>query len=131
MKVYNEEIFSCENCPYVIRGEYFCGCQNIGKEFFNFDEIHPDCPFSKPITKDVIEGFGFTLNHTARNSTMYSIFKNEYSIFLYCRENNYFEISNCHDVKMINNSRVEWIFKGIINNPIELEFILRRVGAIE
>jgi hypothetical protein len=32
---------------------------------------------------------------------------------------------------MINNSRVEWIFKGVINNPIELEFILRSIGVIE
>ena len=128
MKVWNKEVNSCCEC-YHCDGDY---C-NITKEFLNnrSEIINNDCPFSKPITKDVIEEFGFTLNHATRKNAIYNIFKNEYSTFLYCGENNYFEISNCHDVEIINNSRVEWTFKGVISNPIELEFILRSVGAIE
>jgi hypothetical protein len=131
MRIFNEEVFNCGQCPLAIRDEYYVGCQKLDKEFYSFDTINKDCPFNKPITKEVIEGFGFASNHVTRNNAMYNIFKNEYSTFLYCGENNYFEISNCHDVKMTNNSRVGWIFKGVINNPIELEFILRSIGVIE
>lgn len=134
MRVFNKEVTMCARCPHINQPD-----NGYHSESCNYDYlvdikdphvIAKNCPFNKPITKEVIEGFGFVQNHT-NTAKMYSIFKDTYSVFLYKDDKNYFEISNCHDTLKIHGSAVEWLFRGIINNPVELEFILRSTGVIE
>ena len=61
MKVWGKEVNSCGTCPCANRDmmdEPYCNILNIDGEF-HYNTIHKDCPFSKPITSEVIESYGF------------------------------------------------------------------------
>src|SRR5574343_1030922 len=74
MKVWGKEINSCNECIYIrssygngygdfsasclLKPEYlYKGCSNCWYDDTT-SKIDKDCPFSKPITKEVIESFG-------------------------------------------------------------------------
>jgi hypothetical protein len=130
MRIFNEEVFNCGQCPLVIRDEYYVGCQKLDKEFYSFDTINKDCPFNKPITKEVIEGFGFY--HFYDDFTFGVYTKNMENDHRWNMTYDYSDKS-CRIIEVdSNNSEIFGeTFIGTINNPIELEFILRSIGVIE
>jgi hypothetical protein len=130
MRIFNEEVFNCGQCPLAIRDEYYVGCQKLDKEFYSFDAINKDCPFNKPITKEVIEGFGFY--HFYDDFTFGVYTKNMENDHIWNMIYDYSDKS-CRIIEVdSNNSEIFGeTFIGTINNPIELEFILRSIGAIE
>ena len=114
MKVWGKEVNNCGNCACYNADEFGCGCGNLEIDFpwnFNpYQNIYEKCLFSKPITKEVIEGFGFNefqKNCYRKGGT--EIIVHEYSIGI--------------------DMGVEEI-QYYINNPVELEFILKSVGVL-
>jgi hypothetical protein len=130
MRIFNEEVFNCGQCPLAIRDEYYVGCQKLDKEFYSFDAINKDCPFNKPITKEVIEGFGFY--HFYDDFTFGVYTKNMGNDHMWNMTYDYSDKS-CRIIEVDSNDSEIFgeTFIGTINNPIELEFILRSIGAIE
>jgi hypothetical protein len=123
MRVWNKEVSCCEDCNYENK-EFHC-CQVD----YSIDDIK-DCPFNKPITKEVIEGFGFY--HFYDDFTFGVYTKNMENDHRWNMTYDYSDKS-CRIIEVdSNNSEIFGeTFIGTINNPIELEFILRSIGAIE
>ena len=132
MKVLNKEVDSCGTCPCANRDmmdEPYCNILNIDGEF-HYNTIHKDCPFSKPITSEVIESYGGEVAH------IMEAFKED--ILFWFKDKKYLVHIHNHDriVPLLIITDTEKccnmdVFKGTINNPIELEFILKSIGVIE
>ena len=62
MKVWNKDVDDCCLCPYL--GNYSMNegayCKFSKKDIEDINIIPKHCPFAQQITKEVIEGFGFT-----------------------------------------------------------------------
>ena len=135
MRVYNEKVDRCCECPILdhldMDGSPFCGMLN---EEVDNNKIHPDCPFSKPITKEVIEGFGFKVPNFVDQ-----YFKNKEWERDIEGSDDSFGNPKTYSLRIDQYGKIEIrgpfgdfrLFYGKLNNPEELEFILRRVGAIE
>ena len=82
---------------------------------------HEDCPYSKPITKEVIESFGFKQGLTWVNEHQ-RYDKGEYCIQITEIDTN---------ILTIYKYMGPTLFYGTINNPEELRFILTSLGIIE
>lgn len=115
MKVWNKEVSCCEDCDYENK-EFHC-CQID----YSIDNIK-DCPFNKPVTKEVIEGFGF-LEIPKLSPKHCDIYRREDNLQIMVGKN-IVEINTYYEYEST-------LFKGTINNPVELEFILRSIGVIE
>jgi len=122
MIVYDREIKACWMCPYYdapkskLDEGWLCHADSHEiEESHKNSTIHKDCPFNKPITKEVIESFGFKYIMTSYNG--------------YYKKDN-IELSYTYD-KRIQIKTCEGItFLGIINNPEELKFILKRLNIL-
>ena len=133
VKVWGKEVEDCVYCNYCSSYEPRCiiGKFNLydGYELGHRDDIHKDCPFSKSVTKEVIESFGFEYIKTHPGTT-----------------ESYFELPNSEwgiDFDPDWNSKPfiriyvfgcdgdTTHFSGIINNPVELEFIFKSIGVIK
>ena len=137
VKVWGLEIDSCWKCYHHGRTDFDELCCSYTGTIIKSD-INEDCPFSKPITKEVIEGFGFKLSNILEadsdeiiegfekyineNDRIILHFSAKYGIVIYK--------SHCYNSTSGNWEQID-LFKGTINNPIELEFILKSVGVIE
>ena len=124
MKVWNKNINSCCEC-YHCDGD---SC-NITKEFLNSrsEIINDNCPFAQPITEQVIEGFGFKFNKYWKD---YSIYRKNDSMYSKDEIDLWIAYHNKWYVVYIKTNHVGE-FKGIVNNPKELEFILHSIRVIE
>lgn len=128
MKVFNEEVNCCQDCPFLnhigMDGEDSY-CNKLHKDITE-RSIDKECPFNKPITKEVIEGFGFEIfnyrNIECFNLKNYLLFKFE--------NNNFISIDKFPGIPRHCESGNN-CFRGTINNLIELEFILKSIGVIE
>ena len=128
IKVWGEEIDSCWKCYHHGRTDFDELCCSYTGTIIKSD-INEDCPFSKPITKEVIEGFGFKYIKTQPGTTeSYFEFPNsEWGLdfdpnwkgILYIR------------IYVFDCDGDTTYFAGTINNPVELEFILKSIGVIE
>ena len=126
MKVFNEEVKSCNDCLGYNGFECICTGEFIKYADFNKGIRGPgeECPFNKPITKEVIEGFGLSLISDKNNwcefrnskCDLYVNLDFQKPITLNIHSRGHSFIGNC---------------KPKANNPVELEFILRSVGVIE
>ena len=143
MKAWNKNINSCWECVLFDR-ERDC---HLATELFKHEinvktDINPQCPFAQKITKEVIEGFGFTKLPEYFSASSAYILETDKLFFPYSRgyKINYLIESHSDNAfiifkfRYIDNVRYEdlvagsiSIFMGTINNPIELEFILRSV----
>ena len=125
MKVWGKEVKYCKECNYCSDGNI---CSYTGDELqFSFEEIYKDCPFSKRITKEVIEGFGFKYIKpwvTLEDGAIYE--NNLYGLTHFYKSNT---ISIWESLQY--NLEGDIYFNGKINNPVELEFILKSIGVIE
>lgn len=130
MKVWNKEVNDCCLCPYL--GNYSMDeepyCKFSKKDIEDINVIPKHCPFAQPITKEVIEGFGF------KTVTFCNIVRFELGIYrLYWFE----DVPNFISLECIcadysgTDGYLTLIFRGTVNNPIELEFILHSIGVIE
>ena len=126
MKVWGKDINICSECRMYSSDEYDSGCNQLFKNFnikFNpYQGIDKECPFSKPITKEVIEGFGFKFIINKFILSTYT--KDNYKIYL---GNNF----NGDITEIIDTSTDKRLFKGVINNPVEMEFLLKSIGVIQ
>ena len=125
MKVFNKEVEECCLCPCLdhldMDGSPYCNI--LQEDIKDCNIIHKDCPFNKPVTKEVIEGFGFKYLRKgwSENSKIYRKNRGE-GFEIYSRNNESFHITKANGLVL---------FEGAINNLVELEFILRSVGVIE
>ena len=139
MKVLGKEVNSCDTC-YLSRlfedstsgTDIRCGWNNLYIfDAYEHSYIHKDCPFSKPITSEVIESYGFkNCNFTINsNFTKYSKSIDNISHWLlwYNIEENVYTIE-----KVVGGMYLAPFIKfvGKINNPVELEFILKSFGSV-
>lgn len=132
MKVFNEEVEDCCLCPYL--GNYSMNeepyCKLDKKDIDDINVIPEHCPFNKPITKEVIEGFGFKLEGGKLRENFLDNFNFKDKIRLeYWYKDKALTIININ--RGIFEEYPDVIFKGTINNPVELEFILKSIGVIE
>ena len=132
MKVFNEEVEDCCLCPYL--GNYSMNeepyCKLDKKDIDDINVIPEHCPFNKPITKEVIEGFGFKFEGGKLRENFLDNFNFKDKIRLeYWYKNKSLTIININ--RGIFEEYPDVIFRGTINNQIELEFILRSIGVIE
>ena len=128
VKVWGEEIDSCWKCYHHGRTDFdeLC-CSYTGTVIKS--NINEDCPFSKPVTKEVIEEFGFKYikTHPGTTESYFEFPDSEWGLdfdpnwkgILYIR------------IYVFGCDGDTTYFAGTINNPIELEFILKSVGVIE
>lgn len=137
MKVWGKEVSCCNDCTYFYKDGDILECATDElKHLKSLDKVeykmyaHEDCPFSKPITKEVIEKFGFIFRY---NDFTFEVFnKTKDSISNYNLEYDYSShwctINTCNldDTEIYSE-----IFKGEINNPEELRFILTSLGIIK
>lgn len=127
VRIWNREIDNCSICPYFKYDDY--GCGNCVEIDLNFDtnltkEIDKDCPFLQPITKEVIEGFGFR-----ETSKFFYRFDEKYSV-LYIPCNNSIVIWKIRHIIYKLRDDIK-LFEGKLNNPQELEFILKSLHIIK
>lgn len=63
MKVFNEEVNCCQNCHFLNHIEMDGEDSYCNKLYKDITErsIDKEYPFNNPITKEVIEGFGFEI----------------------------------------------------------------------
>lgn len=132
MKVFNKKVNHCKQCPCYSSEELASGdfgwC-NVVEEHVS-QEIPKDCPFNKPVTKEVIEGFGFKFEGGKLRENFLDSFNFKDKIRLeYWYKDKALTIININ--RGIFEEYPDVIFKGTINNPIELEFILTSIGVIE
>ena len=125
VKVWGLEIDSCWKCYHHGRTDFDELCCSYTGTVIKSD-INEDCPFSKPITKEVIEGFGFEFQDEVHDVKRYFLYGKADVYQLTCSET-HFRIL----IKGITNEKNMYIFRGKINNPVELEFILKSIGVIE
>lgn len=131
VKIWGEEISSCSECEYLHRD----GCDELtcAKDYNIYDYLSEKtfyeivcekCPFLQPITKEVIESYGFikTMEWLV-NSNIYR--KHPFYISVV---NNKITIST---IEGFENVTAKTLFEETITNPIEFEFILKSVGVIE
>ena len=131
VKVWGKEVNSCKECNYYNQ-EYDC---NLIGMFLSEDidiskDISKDCPFSKPITKEIIESFGGEVAYIpeAYKEDILFWFNNKKYLVHIHNHDRIIPLLIITDTEKCCNMDV---FKGTINNPIELEFILKSIGVIE
>ena len=132
MKVFNEEVNCCQDCYFLnhvgMDGEDSY-CNKLHKDVTEHS-IEKDCPLNKPITKEVIEGFGFKFEGGKLRENFLDNFNFKDKIRLeYWYKDKALTIININ--RGIFEEYPDVIFRGTINNPIELEFILRSIRVIE
>lgn len=123
MKVFSKEVNHCKQCPCYSSEELASGAFgwcNVVEEHVS-QEIPKDCPFNKPVTKEVIERFRF---EKTSNKAVRCFEKGIYSLYWF--GGNFISI----DVEL-EEYKQQQIYRGTINNPVELEFILTSIGVIE
>ena len=133
MKVFNKEVNSCSECV-MFDAEYGNCNYKYYKSTYKEDSggskrinMFKQCPFAQPITKEVIEGFGFKFNKYWKD---YSIYRKNDSMYSKDEIDLWIAYHNKWYVVYIKTNHVGE-FKGIVNNPQELEFILRSIRVIE
>jgi hypothetical protein len=131
MKVFNKKVNHCKQCPCYSSEELASGAFgwcNVVEEHVS-QEIPKDCPFNKPVTKEDFEKFGFKeLSHSNIHLLK---FKQGDFFTMYSPYNNHCIIEKGIINEMSTLPESLLMFKGTINNPIELEFILKSIGVIE
>lgn len=145
IKIWGKEIPTCVQCHYNWSDEYNTSfCTYTGKldfEIGNCDEInsiHENCPFAKSVSDIISDNFIFVHIGGKLNKDAQQIYKvsskklgdvevlyTEYSKKCIIRHPNYTRNGSG------NFQNYEVLFNGIINNPVELEFILKSIGVIE
>ena len=136
MKVWGKEVEYCISCSYCSSYEPRCILAKIDL-WEGTLKIHKDCPFSKPITQEVIESFGFKrTGHSIRD--WYEIegfwdlpISPSYRISKYILQHDY-QLNGIKIIgKIAGDALEDTFYEGKCNNPIELEFILKSLGIIE
>ena len=135
VKVWGKEIDSCWKCYHHGHTDFDELCCSYTGTVIKSD-INEDCPFSKPITKEVIEGHGFEIiKEQGKSFQARKCFKsNIKSIEGKYDINGYWDIVISSDLYVIINEESfgkTTYFRGTVNNPVELEFILKSIGVIE
>ena len=129
VKVWGLEIDSCWKCYHHGHTDFDELCCSYTGTVIKSD-INEDCPFSKPITKEVIESFGGEVAYIpeAYKEDILFWFNNKKYLVHIHNHDRIIPLLIITDTEKCCNMDV---FKGTINNPIELEFILKSIGVIE
>lgn len=124
MKVLNKEVEECCLCPCLnhldLDGSPYCNM--LQKDIKDSNTIDKDCPFNKPITKEVIEGFGFKGQEA--NSVYYKM--EGYRLVYW--PNKPYRITSVF--KTYTDGDEVKIFDGTITSKPHLEFILQSLNII-
>lgn len=146
VRIWNQEVSNCSQCPLCIsliilttRDCYYCNDLKVVMNGNDADsEIHKDCPFTKFITKEVIEGFGFKYTGGQMIANGRQDYEGIFPILgllhlsykptnkkIIIKHPNYIRDGSGKFENYIN------LFEGTINNPEELKFILKSLNIIE
>ena len=125
VKVWGLEIDSCWKCYHHGYTDFDELCCSYTGTVIKSD-INEDCPFSKPVTGELIESYGFKKHNNG------GFYKDNYRLWLlgdntlliYKDIEETFE-DTCDVRKLVFGA------KDVVNNPVELEFILKSIGVIE
>lgn len=143
MKVFNEEVSCCNDCPMIDRSsdrwsDPKCNLSYGTNVSDKNKTISKDCPFDKPITKEIIEGFGFVNTKQYSDELVFQKNISDYEFYeLSLQEDNRVIIEYWSQEKLVTKvlPKETWgcfnIFAGEINNPEELGFILHSIGVIK
>ena len=125
VKVWGLEIDSCWKCYHHGRTDFDELCCSYTGTVIKSD-INEDCPFSKPVTKEVIEEFGFKYikTHPGTTESYFEFPDSEWGLDF---DPNWKSIL----IYVFGCDGDTTYFAGTVNNPIELEFILKSIGVIE
>ena len=133
MKVWGKEVNKCEDCEYAFINSYEdweCAKEPLkwGTSVDKYS-IHKDCPFSKPITSEVIESYGFKLGFDRDEIIQYNWFHPNKKVYV-LKLNRLTNIYEIVEERGLLEDLV-YMYLGKINNPVELEFILKSLGIVE
>ena len=133
VKVWGLEIDSCWKCYHHGRTDFDELCCSYTGTVIKSD-INEDCPFSKPVTKEVIEGFGFNpiIPCNIENKEKYDV--THWTMNMYgdgFQILHVYPYEGIYDISYGCNEYNKPLFCGKINNSVELEFILKSIGVIE
>lgn len=150
MRIWNNEVSCCNMCGY----NYYDGlighlrC-NLSKKLIlgnryngSVEPVHEDCPFSEQVDKEAVDKFGFKYDSTEAYSEdkyfqfvindvkLYGDGESSEAKISYLGISSYGKI---YKIKIYNSGYDDWytVFEGVINNSIELEFILKSTGIIK
>ena len=128
VKIWGKEISKCNDCDYCYYSQYEdYKCTQEPLRYTGYiepKEIHKDCPFLQPITKEVIENYGFIKTMEWLNNS--NVYKN-HPFFMSFNDDKF----TIFTISAFVDTEGKILFQGTINNPIEFEFILKSVGVIE
>ena len=128
VKVWGKEIDSCWKCYHHGHTDFDELCCSYTGTVIKSD-INEDCPFSKPITKEIIESYGFEYikTHPGTTEAYFELPDSEWGIDFDPDWNSKPFIR----IYVFGCDGDTTHFSGIINNPVELEFIFKSIGVIE
>lgn len=127
MKVWNKEVNSCLDCMYcaLVRET------NENNTQFTLDMVL-DCPYKQPITKEIIEKFGFKEFISASKEWIFQMKLNDIKSYIMIVEvfNKFYKIHICE--KYVHDSLDESLdlYRGYCTNPEELKFVLSHLNII-
>lgn len=140
MKVFNEEINNCADCKYSDMYNQECNFTDYiklkeGMDVNYFKEIHFDCPFNKPVTKQDIEDFGFVFTTKSIDDWYYKEGEYETEQFntnrFYKLQLQFSRKDEICKICAIDTDNSEYIlFNGKISSKPHLEFILKSLNII-
>ena len=126
MKVWGKEVKYCKECNYCSEGNT---CSYTGEyQQYSYEEIDKDCPFSKPITSEVIESYGFKFITNKYILPTYEKVCGNMTQCIYLGQDFNGSVTT---IFLKKGEEIVILFKGKINNPVELEFILKSLGIVE
>jgi len=124
VKIWGKEIERCMLCTHYSGYEGICNITGENTDPISEDNINKNCPYLQPITKEVIERHGFEIIEAASNDHEWQYELKGKRIYWLRFDKT---LGNRAHIHLYTG--LEWImvFRGTINNPMELEFILKSI----
>jgi hypothetical protein len=128
MRVFNKEVTMCARCPHINQPDNGYHSESCNYEYLvDIEDPHviaKNCPFNKPITKESFKELGLKLISDKNNWCEFRNDKCDLYVNLDFQKPTHLNIhSRGHS--FIGNCKPK------VNNPEELEFILRSIGVIK
>jgi len=122
--IWGKEVKWCSHCPHYSGYEPCCIIGGFDLNCVIDDNINEKCPYLQPITKESIESYGFEIIEATSNDCEWTFELKGKKIYWMSFDK---KSGNIAHISLF--SGLEWLrlFRGTINNPMELEFILKSI----
>lgn len=146
IRVWDKMVDSCGSCIYKTinsgHGYSITACNLLSKWEVNQNIIDPDCPFSKPLSKEQIESCGFILKQHRKFDHLFTFKKNCSNKFYRSIYTLYIQFMEIEDglIRDKHHIHITWKsdmfgdviegckFSGSINNLPEFKLILKMLN---